>query len=162
MQLVDNSTFLTRLAAEFESHKEKGTIWLTHKRLTHDGEDATMNDADGTREYPCLVRATDGKKVKFSTQVESKDLMKFHSAYGSLLKSSMTTLRKRDKKREKQRAEELARRKRRMAEQIVVEGPKRGNGRRKRQRKMKAIVKQEELKERVRARDEAKARSVST
>ena len=34
--------------------------------------------------------------------------MKFHVAYGALLKASFTTLRKRDKKREKQRAEQLA------------------------------------------------------
>jgi signal recognition particle subunit SRP14 len=56
----------------------------------------------------------------------------------------MTTLRKRDKKREKQRAEEAARRKRRMTETIAIEGPKRGNGRRKRQRRIKAAVKQRE------------------
>ncbi len=56
----------------------------------------------------------------------------------------MTTLRKRDKKREKERAEKVALRKRRLAEPVVIEGPKRGSGRKKRQRRIKAALKQEE------------------
>ncbi|KAF8546089.1 signal recognition particle, SRP9/SRP14 subunit [Imleria badia] len=150
MQLVDNDTFLKQLTTLFESTKDKGTVWLTHKRLTHDGEDATMDDADpdGEKEYPCLIRVTDGKKANFSTHVVSSDLPKFHTAYGSLLKPSFTTLRKRDKKCEKLRAEQLAKRKQRMAEPVVVSGPKRGNGRRKWQRKVKAAIKQEQAKER--------------
>jgi signal recognition particle subunit SRP14 len=76
-------------------------------------------------------------------------LDKFHTAYGSLLKSSMGTLRKRDKKREKQRAEEAAARKRKLADTVLVDGPKRGPGRRKRQRKAKAALKQEQSRKRV-------------
>ncbi|EJD03555.1 uncharacterized protein FOMMEDRAFT_27510 [Fomitiporia mediterranea MF3/22] len=97
-----------------------------------------------TKEYPCLVRATDGKKVKLSTHVLPEELDKFHAAYGALLKSSMPTLRKRDKKREKERAERVARSKKRMTEPVKIEGPKRGSGRRKRQRRIKAAKKQEE------------------
>ncbi|KAK0466136.1 uncharacterized protein EV420DRAFT_1510029, partial [Desarmillaria tabescens] len=111
------------------------------------------------REYPCLVRLSDGGKFKFSTRVSSGDLHKFHSAYGSLLKASMTTLRKRDKKREKQRAEEAARRKKKLSEPIVVEGKKRGNGRRKRQRKMKAAIKQQTSIQKLQEREEAKAKA---
>ena len=39
--------------------------------VAHDGEDATMDDAepDSEKEYPCLIRVTDGKKAKFSTHV---------------------------------------------------------------------------------------------
>ncbi|KAF8131470.1 signal recognition particle, SRP9/SRP14 subunit [Boletus edulis] len=161
MQLVDNDTFLKQLTALFETTKDKGTIWLTHKRLTHDGEDATMDDAhpDSKKEYPCLIRVTNGKHTNFSTHVIPSDLPKFHAAYGSLLKASFTTLRKRDKKREKQRAELLAKRKQRMAEPVVVDGPKRGNGRRKRQRKVKAAIRQEQAKERVAKRDEEKAKA---
>ncbi|KAG2144638.1 signal recognition particle, SRP9/SRP14 subunit [Suillus bovinus] len=162
MQLVDNNTFLQQLGALFESTKDKGTIWLTYKRLTHDGDDTVMKEgdgSDGSREYPCIVRVTDGKKVKFSTKILSIDLDKFHSAYGALLKSSMTTLRKRDKKREKQRAEQLAKRKQRIAEPVVIDGPKRGNGRRKRQRQVKAALKHADMKERVAKREEARAKS---
>ncbi|KAJ6520536.1 signal recognition particle, SRP9/SRP14 subunit [Mycena sanguinolenta] len=157
MELLDHDSFLQRLAALFESSKERGSIWLTHKRLLHDGEDVSMAaaSADDDHEYPCLVRVTDGGKIKFSTTVNSSELQKFHAAYGLLLKASMTTLRKRDKKREKQRAEEAARRKKKMTEPVVVDGPKRGNGRRKRQRQAKAAIKQEESQRKAKQREEA-------
>ncbi|KAI0368920.1 signal recognition particle, SRP9/SRP14 subunit [Pilatotrama ljubarskyi] len=161
MQLVDNDTFLKQLLALFESKAKSGSIWLTHKRLTHEGGDAHMkSEEDEAKEFPCLVRVTDGKQVKVSTVVRPSDLEKFHAAYGALLKSSMsTTLRKRDKKREKQRAEEAARKKRRLQEEIAIAGPKRGNGRRKRQRKIKQALKLEESKKKAQERDEAKARA---
>ncbi|KAI0275221.1 signal recognition particle 14kD protein-domain-containing protein [Gloeopeniophorella convolvens] len=159
MQLVDNDTFLSQLSSLFTSTKERGTIWLTHKRLTHDGEDATMDSGDESREYPCIIRATDGKKTKFSTHITSGQLDKFVGAYGALLRASMTTLRKRDKKREKVRAEKQAARKQRLAEPILVEGPKRGKGRRKRQRKIKAAVKQEAVRQRIQERQEAKEKA---
>jgi len=163
MQLVDHDTFLRRLTALFESSHDSGSIWLTHKRLTYDGDDAHMSSADDdTKEYPCLVRVTDGGETKFETKVQPGELEKFHHAYGALLKSSMSTLRKRDKKREKQRAEEIARRKRKLAEEIVIEGPKRGSGRKKRQRKIKAMQKQEDARKRSQEREEAKSRSKET
>ncbi|KII93013.1 hypothetical protein PLICRDRAFT_170812 [Plicaturopsis crispa FD-325 SS-3] len=155
MEPVDQDTFLTRLAALFESTKQQGSIWLTHKRLTYDGGDAIMaGEEDEAREYPCLLRATDGD-TKFSTQVSSSELHRFHAAYGTLLKASMATLRKRDKKREKQRSEQAARRKKRMVEPVVIEGAKRGNGRRKRQRRIRAAVRQEESRQRFVEREEA-------
>ncbi|KAF8481703.1 signal recognition particle SRP9/SRP14 subunit [Russula ochroleuca] len=149
MQLVDNDTFLSRLSSLFQSSKEHGTIWLTHKRLTHDGDDATMDVGDDTREYPCIIRVTDGEDVTFSTHITSGQLNKFLNAYGTLLKSSMNTLRKRDKKREKVRAEKLAARKQGLAEPVPIEGPKRGNGRRKRQRRVKAAQKQDAARQRM-------------
>jgi len=30
-----------------------------------------MDSADDTREYPCIIRVTDGKKAKFSTHVRT-------------------------------------------------------------------------------------------
>ncbi|KAH9953367.1 signal recognition particle SRP9/SRP14 subunit [Russula dissimulans] len=149
MQLVDNDTFLSRLSSLFQSSKEHGTIWLTHKRLTHDGDDVTMYSADDTREYPCIIRATDGKETNISTHITSGQLDKFLGAYSALLKSSMSTLRKRDKKREKLRAEKQAARKQRLAEPILIEGPKRGSGRKKRQRRVKAASKQEAARQRI-------------
>jgi signal recognition particle subunit SRP14 len=85
--------------------------------------------------------------------VEAGQLEKFNAVYGSLLKASMTTLRKRDKKREKQRSEQAARRRKKMTEPVVVEGPKRGNGRKIRQRKIKAAVKQQEAQKKFRERE---------
>jgi signal recognition particle subunit SRP14 len=41
--------------------------------VTRDGDDAAMKQEDDgsedTREYPCLLRVTDGKNTKFSTTV---------------------------------------------------------------------------------------------
>ena len=145
--------------------------------MTHDGDDAAMKIEEGssdTREYPCLVRATDGKSAKFSTQVslsalflpiailiqgsflqvDSKQLIKFQAFYGSLLKASMTSLRKRDKKRDKYRVEQAAKRKKQMTEPIVLDGSKRGSGRRQRQRKFKALLKQQESQKKFREREE--------
>ena len=79
----------------------------------------------------------------------SGDLHRFHVAYGALLKSAMSSLRKRDKKREKERAEKIARRKRRVQEPVVISGPKRGNGRKKRQRRIKAAIKKQDLQQKV-------------
>lgn len=61
----------------------------------------------------------------------------------------MSTLRKRDKKREKARAEKLAARKQALAEPVLIEGPKRGNGRRKRQRRVEAALKQDAARQRM-------------
>lgn len=46
-----------------------------------------------------------------------------------------------------------------MAEPVVVDGPKRGNGRRKRQRKVKAAIRQEQAKERVAKREEGRPKA---
>ncbi|TEB32491.1 signal recognition particle, SRP9/SRP14 subunit [Coprinellus micaceus] len=164
MQLVDHDTFLRQLAALFEASKEKGSVWITHKRLTHDGEDASMAQKDGgsddTQEYPCIVKVTDGGKNNFSTKVVSGELNKFYAAYGSFLKSAMSTLRKRDKKREKVNAEQAAKRKKRMTEAVKIDGPKRGSGRRKRQRQIKAAVKQQESQKKFKEREEARGKAV--
>ncbi|KAI0652573.1 signal recognition particle, SRP9/SRP14 subunit [Trametes meyenii] len=160
MQLVDNETFFQQLSTLFESSAKSGSIWLTHKRLTYEGGDAHMSsELDDMKEFPCLVRVTDGKEAKFSTIVQPPNLEKFHAAYGAVLKSSMTSLRKRDKKREKQRAEEAARKKRRLQEEVAIEGPKRGAGRHKRQRKIRAALRLEESKKKAQEREEAKARA---
>lgn len=90
-------------------------------------------------------------------QVEAADLGKFHLEYGTLLKASMSTLRKRDKKREKLRAEGLAKKRKRLAEEIVISGPKRGAGRRKRKRLIAASVRLAEFKKKAAGKDAAKA-----
>jgi signal recognition particle subunit SRP14 len=103
---------------------------------------------------------TDGKKNKFSTKVAPGELLKFQAHYGSLLKASMTTLRKRDKKREKIRSEGAAKRRKSMTEPIVLDGSKRGKGRRKHQRKLKALLKQQESQKKHQEREEAKKKSL--
>jgi len=82
-------------------------------------------------------------------QIHPDELEKYNTAYGALLKASMFALRKRDRKREKARAELQAQKRKKLAEEIKVDGPKRGNGRKKRQRLAKALQKQQETKERI-------------
>ncbi|KIO24178.1 hypothetical protein M407DRAFT_77291, partial [Tulasnella calospora MUT 4182] len=151
--------FLERLKGLFEGTKSKGTVWLTQKRYTYDpnGEAAAASQDDGA-EYKCLLRATDGH-VKFETLILSAELGKFHAVYAALLKASMSTLRKRDKKKEKQRAEQAALWKKKLAEDIVIEGPKRGNGRRKRVRRIKAAIRQDEERKTAAKRDEQRLKS---
>jgi signal recognition particle subunit SRP14 len=110
------------------------------------------------KEYPCILRATDGKHTTISTHVLSNSLPSFHAQYGALLKSTMTqTLRKRDKKKEKVRLEQLALRKKKIMEGVQVVGPKRGNRRRKRVRLSKVKERLEESRRRFEER-ERKAR----
>ncbi|KAF9650296.1 signal recognition particle SRP9/SRP14 subunit [Thelephora ganbajun] len=152
--------FLKRLETLFELSKGKGSIWLNHKRLVYgEPDDANGAPPDDRTEYPCLIRAMDGGKTKFSTRVEPVDLENFHSEYGILLKASMSILRKRDKKREKLRAEQFAKKKKRLTEEVAISGPKRGAGRKKRKRLITAAVKLTEFKKRAAEKDAVKATS---
>ncbi|CAG7853690.1 SubName: Full=Uncharacterized protein {ECO:0000313/EMBL:CCA75001.1} [Serendipita indica DSM 11827] len=115
-----------------------------------------VENESGEREYPCLLRATDGKETTIATHVRSSALPQFHAHYGALLKSTMTqTLRKRDKKKEKARQEILALKKKKILEGVTVAGPKRGNGRRKRVRLEKAKVRLEEARKRMEEKEKA-------
>ncbi|KAG9109019.1 hypothetical protein FRC07_008376 [Ceratobasidium sp. 392] len=144
MELVENDVFLTRLAELFNKcNSSKGSVWLTHKRLTYE-PNGPPEGSGNDREYPCLVRAVDGRDIKFSTTVSSTQLPKFHTTYSALLRQSMPGLRKRDKKKEKVKAEQIAARKAKLEKDVVVTGAKRGKGRSKRQRKVKAAIKQQE------------------
>jgi signal recognition particle subunit SRP14 len=58
----------------------------------------------------------------------------------------MSGLRKRDKKKEKVKAELAAARRQRLETDVVVTGAKRGKGRAKMQRKVKAAIKQQETR----------------
>ena len=55
------------------------------------------------KQYPCILKVTNGKsseaKVKISTLVQPSDDTSFTSAYVALLKSSCSTLKKKDKRK---------------------------------------------------------------
>ncbi|KAG9075087.1 hypothetical protein FS749_013285 [Ceratobasidium sp. UAMH 11750] len=156
MELVENEVFLTRLAELFNKcNTSKGSIWLTHKRLTYE-PNGPPPGAGEDREYPCLVRAVDGQDVKFSTTVSSAQLPKFHAAYSALLRQSMPGLRKRDKKKEKAKAEQSAARRAKLETDVIVTGAKRGKGRTKRQRKVKAAIKQQETRRLIAERQQSR------
>ncbi|KAG8739485.1 hypothetical protein FRC10_005581 [Ceratobasidium sp. 414] len=159
MELVENEVFLTRLAELFNKcNTSKGSVWLTHKRLTYEAN-GPPEGAGADREYPCLVRAVDGRDIKFSTAVSSAQLPKFHAAYSALLRQSMPGLRKRDKKKEKVKAEQATARRAKFETDVVVTGAKRGNGRAQRQRKVKAAIKQQEARRLIAERQQNKQKA---
>lgn len=124
------------------------------------GQTTDAMDVDGSTEYPCIMRATDGHKVKYSTlvryytlpqpvivhtythprtheQVHPENLISFTKAYSALLKASLTTLRKREKKKDRARSKKNTGAA--AAPTLAkVEGPRRGAGRRKRMVRMRA------------------------
>jgi len=155
MQLVDHDEFIKRLEALFDSSKALGAVWLRCKRDVHM---VALSEEQDAKQYSCLLKAVGGHKTKFSTLIMPGQLLKFHALYGALLKASMSTLRKRDKKRERQKAEDATQRKKRLAALIPVEGPKRGNGRRKRQRLIKAAQKQQSVLQREGLKEKERAR----
>ena len=110
--------------------------------------------AGGDQEFPCILHATDGKSRTIATHVTSSALTTFHAQYGTLLKSTMLqSLRKRDKKKEKAKLEALAAKKKKIAEGVIVTGPKRGNGRRKRVRLEKAKKRLDEARKKIEERE---------
>ncbi|GAA5858546.1 hypothetical protein JCM8547_007354 [Rhodosporidiobolus lusitaniae] len=99
--------FLAQLAQLFANTKDKGSVFITQKRLTRDSCTSTNNVAAGTSgggdvemtsvegEYPVFVRATDGKgkkdtKVKISTIIYPADYDSFTTLYHSLLRSTFS------------------------------------------------------------------------
>lgn len=62
---------LVDLQAMFVPQPSLG-YFLTHLADSYDSEDGAMLSTQGGedhKEYPCLIRATDGKAVQFSTRV---------------------------------------------------------------------------------------------
>ncbi|KAH7104855.1 signal recognition particle, SRP9/SRP14 subunit [Auriculariales sp. MPI-PUGE-AT-0066] len=165
--LLDQAEFLKQLAQLFETTNTRGgSIWLTHKRYTYeagvDPKVARQAPNDPDREHAFILRAMDGDDVKLSTLVQPSELELFQQSYGTLLKAKMTGhMRKRDKKKEKQRAERVAAKKKRLAVDVVIEGPKRGARRTKRQQRIKAAKKQDAARDSARKTDENKAKKAA-
>jgi len=77
----------------------KGTVLITCKKVTPKAAKGATAAAKAAKQPPhCLFRATLGSK-KISTTVDNKEVNKFHSAYGTLIKSSMDSLKKKERKR---------------------------------------------------------------
>jgi len=163
--LLDKDVFLSRLSALFEATKEKNAVWITHKRLTFEGGDTNtvgpVNEA-ASKEYACIIKATNGKGVKISTQIKPDELESFHAAYGTILKSSMTNLKRRDKKKEKARHERALLRRKKLEQDVIPTGSKRGKGHRQYQRRVQAAIKQAQVRRMVaeRAKEHTKQKTL--
>ncbi|GAA5932424.1 RNA-binding signal recognition particle subunit SRP14 [Sporobolomyces koalae] len=116
---LSNEVFLDRLSDLFEAKKTQGSVFLTTKRLTYEpttlegttrtdqDEDVDMTDSHDqppatssssssaqTKEYPLLVRATDGKgkketKTKLSTIVKTDEYDEFIERYTTILRTHL-------------------------------------------------------------------------
>lgn len=127
---------------------------MTQKRFVYDGDkDAEMSNS--STEYDVLVRASvqvGDKQHKTATRIPASQLEGFVSQYNSLLHQSLQTkMRKRDRKREKRKADVAAVRKRSLETPVDIPSTKRGKGRRKFQRKVKAEQRRQEALSKVQA-----------
>ncbi|KAG0176486.1 RNA-binding signal recognition particle subunit srp14 [Apophysomyces sp. BC1034] len=73
------------------------------KEIPKGGEEAIKSDvpADDVR-YPCLVRAA-YKNKKISTMVAPDDFNKFQTAYGTIIKAYMDSLKKKERTKKSKR-----------------------------------------------------------
>uniref|UniRef100_A0A6M2DFV4 Signal recognition particle 14 kDa protein n=1 Tax=Xenopsylla cheopis TaxID=163159 RepID=A0A6M2DFV4_XENCH len=106
MVLLENDEFLSQLTRMFQSARSSSSVTLTMKR--YDGR-TTPYPREGRpplpkpEEHLCLIRAVH-KSRKISTVVKSKDTVRFHLAYCSLLKGNMDGLKKMKKVKPKVKA----------------------------------------------------------
>ncbi|TIA88137.1 hypothetical protein E3P99_02767 [Wallemia hederae] len=144
---VQPEEFLKDLATLFELTQDAGTVFLTQKRYCFDSDnDAQMSDANDAQ-YDVLLRATaqvGEKQHKTATRIPVASLEAVLAHYNTLLHQSMQAkMRKRDRKREKRKADIAAARKRALETPVVIPHTKRGSGRRKFQRKVKAELRRQ-------------------
>eukprot|EP00250_Pteridium_aquilinum_P002326 c12523_g1_i1 orf=196-546(+) len=110
MVRLDPDPFLNELTKLYEQHRDKGSVWVTLKRVHVDWKKkrkAAAESQDEAAEYRCLARATDGKK-NFSTLLSAKDHQRFQMAYATVLKAHMDALKKREKKDKKEKKAAIA------------------------------------------------------
>ncbi|GME79437.1 unnamed protein product [Ambrosiozyma monospora] len=123
MGKLSNKEFLAQVETHLKKNGGKSSVYLTQKRLNSIDEtqiDSTNTDdklsskfdvidplsstktEDTTKEYPLLLRFTDGtKNLKLSTVVEFEELNKFWDDYSNVLKAGFVGLKKKTKKKSK-------------------------------------------------------------
>jgi signal recognition particle subunit SRP14 len=92
--------FLFELGKLFNRSRSsgKGSVLITQKKVVPHATKAVVAAGKAGKLPPhCLFRATLGKK-KISTTVGTSEVNKFHTAYATLLKSSMDSLKKKERK----------------------------------------------------------------
>ena len=125
-------------------------MFLTQKRYCYDSDHDTQMTSEADKDdaqYDVLLRATaqvGEKQHKTATRISVASLEAVLAHYNALLHQSMQAkMRKRDRKREKRKADIAAVRKRALETPVVIPRTKRGSGRRKFQRKVKAELRRQ-------------------
>ncbi|KAL0073431.1 signal recognition particle, SRP9/SRP14 subunit [Phycomyces blakesleeanus] len=123
MRDLDPIAFTVELGKFYELSKESGTVAVTMKRMTPErlaitlkvkkqlpkgGQDAMKKTDDAsTLRYPCLVRAT-YKTKKISTTVSVDEFDRFQSAYSTVIRAYMDTLKKKERVKKAKKAKTSA------------------------------------------------------
>jgi len=108
MKLLENNPFLSELEKLFDKSKTSGSVFITVKRYkppVSKKKGETKKEETPDEQFPCLVRATNGKKIKFSTLVNPHDLLRFQSNYMGVLKLK-TVLKKQKREKSKSKAKD--------------------------------------------------------
>eukprot|EP00891_Asterochloris_glomerata_P001616 jgi/Astpho2/1616/e_gw1.00028.79.1_t len=92
---LEPDAFLSQLDKLFERNKSSGSVCLTMKRTNMKPRNSRFPQV--TAEYRCLVRASDDKR-KITTEISSKEQLKFQESYSTILRAHMNGLKRRDKK----------------------------------------------------------------
>mmetsp|Transcript_20423 Transcript_20423/g.35108 ORF Transcript_20423/g.35108 Transcript_20423/m.35108 type:complete len:120 (+) Transcript_20423:52-411(+) len=117
MVLLDQDAFLNELTKLYQRSRTSGSVYVSMKRHTGpvkggrektDKKPSKQEAAGAEPENRCLIRATDGKKEKFSCIVGHKDQVRFQMMFANILKVHCDALKKRDKKDAKRKPKPLA------------------------------------------------------
>lgn len=115
MPRLSNKEFLSKLQENLIENGGSSSVYLTQKRLVASLESCPKDQltdlssnvvqhpeeyGKNTRQYPVLIRYTNGtKESKISTVIDPENLDSFWGDYSTVLKTGFTGLRKKDKKK---------------------------------------------------------------
>lgn len=94
MVRLDTDPFLNELNKLFDRSAAKGSVSITMKHSNMVSKKHKKHAE--VSKFKCLVRASDGKR-KMSTEVSAKNHAIFQSAYATILKAHMGSLKRKEK-----------------------------------------------------------------
>ncbi|PRP79248.1 signal recognition particle [Planoprotostelium fungivorum] len=97
MVRYENDQFLTELTKLYAACSTTGTVFISLKRYVQ----TPKKGQAGEEQRYCLVRATNGKKIKISTMVTHEGMTAFQGQYSNIIKTHMSNLKRKEKKKVK-------------------------------------------------------------
>ena len=97
MGRLSNDGFLTALDKQFNKVRASGSLYINFKRYCPKPSKKGKPNPEGTDPL-CLIRAKLGNNC-ISTVVPQKDVPRFQSAFGTILKGNMDALKKPEKEK---------------------------------------------------------------
>jgi signal recognition particle subunit SRP14 len=101
MGRFSNDGFLTALDKQFNKVRVKGSLYITFKRYCPKPTKKGKPNPEGSDPL-CLIRAKLGSNC-ISTVVPQKDVPRFQSAFGTILKGNMDALKKPEKEKKEKK-----------------------------------------------------------